>query len=167
MPEPLSHCLVVFRPTTHTILHTHSVLAVLASLLDPTQFSASNLQMVKAMPGHKWSDQLRLPIINNQDSEAAIAVELETAVRNNPGVDAVLIRGHGLYVWASSWQAAKVSSEGSVAPAHIDGMCEGAGRGLGMDISSLRRNEENGIEGSRQVSVGRRVRESLRFRKNK
>ena len=74
------------------------------------EFSASHLQMVKAMPGHKWSDTLRLPVINNQDTEDGIAVELEAAVRDNPGVDALLIRGHGLYVWASSWRAAKVVS---------------------------------------------------------
>ena len=99
------------RPSTDTIFHTHSVLAVLASLMEPDQpgeFSASHLQMVKAMPGHKWSDTLRLPIIENQDTEEGIAVELEAAVRDNPGVDGLLIRGHGLYVWASSWRAAKV-----------------------------------------------------------
>ena len=101
----------IVRPTTHTIFHSHSVLAVLASLLEADtvgEFSASHLQMVKAMPGHKWSDTLRLPIIKNQDTEDGIAVELEVAVRDNPGVDALLIRGHGLYVWASSWRAAKV-----------------------------------------------------------
>ena len=89
------------------------MLAVLASLLEADtvgEFSASHLQMVKAMPGHKWSDTLRLPIIKNQDTEDGIAVELEVAVRDNPGVDALLIRGHGLYVWASSWRAAKVFS---------------------------------------------------------
>ena len=61
--------LFVVRPTTETIFHTHSVLAVLASLMEPGpvgEFSASHLQMVKAMPGHKWSDTLRLPVINNQ-----------------------------------------------------------------------------------------------------
>ena len=92
------------------------MLAVLASLLEADtvgEFSASHLQMVKAMPGHKWSDTLRLPIIKNQDTEDGIAVELEVAVRDNPGVDALLIRGHGLYVWASSWRAAKVFSEPS------------------------------------------------------
>ena len=103
--------LYLLRPGTDTIFHTHSVLAVLASLMEAGQvgeFSVSHLQMVKAMPGHKWSDRLRLPIINNQDTEDGIAVELEAAVRDNPGVDALLIRGHGLYVWASSWRAAKV-----------------------------------------------------------
>ena len=45
--------LCVARPNTDTILHTHSVLAVLASLMDPQEFSASHLQMVKAMPGHR------------------------------------------------------------------------------------------------------------------
>ena len=47
--------LCVARPNTDTILHTHSVLAVLASLMDPQEFSASHLQMVKAMPGHRQS----------------------------------------------------------------------------------------------------------------
>ena len=57
----------------------------------------------------RWTvDTVTESNINNQDTEDAIAVELEAAVRNWPGVDAVLIRGHGLYVWASSWQAAKV-----------------------------------------------------------
>ena len=72
------------------------------------RFTASRLQMVKAMRGHKWSDTLELPIIGNRDTEDAIAGDLELAVRDNPGVDAVLIRGHGLYVWGPSWQAAKV-----------------------------------------------------------
>lgn len=63
------------------------------------------------MRGHKWSDTLKIPIIENKDTEDAIAVDLERAVRDNPGVDAVLIRGHGLYVWAPTWQAAKVRVE--------------------------------------------------------
>ena len=99
------------RPDTEAIYHTHSPLAVVASLLasDKNQFSCSNLQMVKAMRGHKWTDTINIPIIGNKDTEDAIAVDLEKAVRDNPNVDAVLIRGHGLYVWAPSWEAAKVT----------------------------------------------------------
>ena len=106
-------CVHQFRQDTRAIFHTHSALAVIASLaLGPGQhFRCSNLQMVKAMRGHKWSDTVRIPVIGNKDSEDAIAVDLETAVRANPGVDAVIIRGHGLYVWAPTWQMAKVRIE--------------------------------------------------------
>ena len=118
------------------------MLAVLASLLEADtvgEFSASHLQMVKAMPGHKWSDTLRLPIIKNQDTEDGIAVELEVAVRDNPGVDALLIRGHGLYVWASSWRAAKVLCKTSEREHFIDEnlLSSGQGGGIGVDISCL------------------------------
>ena len=103
------HCCV--RGDAVAVYHTHSPLAVLASLMTGPgdKFTASGLQMVKAMRGLKWSDTLELPIIGNKDTEDAIAEDLEIAVRDNPGVDAVLIRGHGLYVWGPSWQAAKVT----------------------------------------------------------
>ena len=105
------HCCV--RGDAVAVFHTHSPLSVVASLMTPgpgDKFTASGLQMVKAMRGLKWSDTLELPIIGNKDTEDAIAEDLEIAVRDNPGVDAVLIRGHGLYVWGPSWQAAKVMS---------------------------------------------------------
>ena len=44
------------------IYHTHSPLAVLASLGAGQSFSASHLQMVKAMRGHTWSDTLQVNI---------------------------------------------------------------------------------------------------------
>ena len=131
---------IIVRSSTDTIFHTHSVLAVLASLMETDQgeFSVSHLQMVKAMPGHKWSDTLRLPIIKNQDTEDGIAVELEAAVRDNPGVDALLIRGHGLYVWASSWRAAKVFCETFQETFHRqEFISPGEGGGTGVDISRL------------------------------
>ena len=138
------------------IYHTHSPLAVLASLGAGQSFSASHLQMVKAMRGHTWSDTLQvnihttniyvllpcilgspsnpivcfvnyfqlapsniswrpylitipqLPIIENRESEAAIADQLGAVVAAWPGTDAVLVRGHGLYVWGPCWRTAKV-----------------------------------------------------------
>ena len=50
----------------------------------------------------------QLPIIENRDSEAAIADQLEAVVAAWPGADAVLVRGHGLYVWGPCWRTAKV-----------------------------------------------------------
>ena len=67
--------------------------------------------MVKGMRGHGWEDTLKIPIIENKATEDAIADVIEEAVKDNPGVDAVLIRRHGLYVWGESWEMAKVQAE--------------------------------------------------------
>merc|ERR1719225_2491834 len=100
------------RPDTRCILHLHSTRAVLASLIWPGDtFYVSHLHMVKAMRGHNWDDLVKVPIIENQATEDGIAELLETAVRENPGVDAVIIRRHGLYVWGTTWQQAKVQAE--------------------------------------------------------
>jgi len=100
------------RPSTTAIYHTHSPLAVLASLLvSGNHLSIRHLQMVKGMRGHGWDDTLTIPIIENKATEASIADGIEKAVKDNPGVDAVLIRRHGLYVWGTSWEMAKVQVE--------------------------------------------------------
>ena len=52
----------MFREDAVAIYHTHSPLAVLASLGAGQSFSASHLQMVKAMRGHTWSDTLQVNI---------------------------------------------------------------------------------------------------------
>ena len=52
----------MFREDAVAIYHTHSPLAVVASLGAGQSFSASRLQMVKAMRGHKWSDTLQVNI---------------------------------------------------------------------------------------------------------
>ena len=54
--------LTMFREDAVAIYHTHSPLAVVASLGAGQSFSASRLQMVKAMRGHKWSDTLQVNI---------------------------------------------------------------------------------------------------------
>ena len=88
------------RPSTTAIFHTHSTMALLASLLvSDNQLHIKHLQMVKGMRGHGWDDTLTIPIIENKATEAAIADGIEKAVRDNPGVDAVLIRRQGFYVW--------------------------------------------------------------------
>ena len=52
----------MFREDAVAIYHTHSPLAVLASLGAGQSFSASHLQMVKAMRGPTWSDTLQVNI---------------------------------------------------------------------------------------------------------
>ena len=101
-----------YRPSTTAIYHTHSTSAVLASLLvTGNHLQMKHLQMVKGMRGHGWEDTLTIPIIENKATEDAIADVIEQAVTDNPGVDAVLIRRHGLYVWGDTWEMAKVQVE--------------------------------------------------------
>ena len=100
------------RPNTTAIYHTHSPMAVLASLtVTGSKLDIKHLHMVKGMRGHGWEDTLSIPIIENKATEDAIADVIEHAVRDNPQVDAVLIRRHGLYVWGETWEMAKVHAE--------------------------------------------------------
>ena len=85
---------VKYRPSTIAIYPTHSTSAVLASLLvTRNHLQMKHLQMVR---GHVWEDTLSIPIIENKATEDDIDDVIEQAVRDNLGVDTVLIRAREL-----------------------------------------------------------------------
>ena len=71
----------MFREDAVAIYHTHSPLAVLASLGAGQSFSASHLQMVKAMRGHTWSDTLQ---VNRQPISMYILIICIPGSPSNP-----------------------------------------------------------------------------------
>ena len=89
----------LFNPVNATFFLRHPELEM---------FEMFNMTIIRTK---HWTDTLEIPIIENQDKEEDIAVDLETAVRDSPDVDVVLIRGHGVYVWGDTWQQAKVRIE--------------------------------------------------------
>lgn len=97
------------------VLHTHSMYAQLASLLDPTErmntLKITHLEMIKGVGNHAYNDTLEVPIIENQPSEDKLAPDLEMAILAYPKCNAVLVRRHGVYVWGDSWEQAKTQLE--------------------------------------------------------
>jgi methylthioribulose-1-phosphate dehydratase len=93
------------------VIHSHSIHAVMATLLFDAEFSISQLEMIKGIEGMGYHDRLVVPIIDNTARECDLAEALEEAILAYPRTHAVLVRRHGVYIWGSDWVRAKTHAE--------------------------------------------------------
>lgn len=98
------------------VMHSHSVWAVLAARLfaptgGPGEFVCQGLEMQKGLRGMGCFDTLRVPIIANTPRESQLTASMAEAMQAYPDVDAVLVAGHGVYVWGRDWVQAKTQAE--------------------------------------------------------
>lgn len=110
---PLWYVVYRHRPQVTCVIHTHSLNAQLATLIDEESdcLELTHLEMLKGVGNHAYDDVLRVPIIDNRPTEDLLAEQLETAILNYPQTNAVLVRRHGLYAWGDSWEQAKTQCE--------------------------------------------------------
>eukprot|EP00977_Amphora_coffeiformis_P005071 scaffold1068_cov167-Amphora_coffeaeformis.AAC.29 len=112
---PLWYVVYKERPSATCVIHTHSMHAQMATLMDPTEtsdcFRITHLEMLKGVGHHSYDDVLEVPIIDNRPSEDQLADQLRAAIRKYPRANAVLVRRHGLYCWGDSWEQAKTQCE--------------------------------------------------------
>lgn len=94
-----------------SVIHTHSLHAVMATLLFEAEFSISHMEMIKGIQGLGYHDRLVVPIIENTARECDLADALEEAILAYPASHAVLVRRHGVYVWGADWVQAKTHAE--------------------------------------------------------
>lgn len=93
------------------VVHSHSINALLATLVFDSEFEATHLEMIKGVRGHAYNDKLVVPIIDNTARECDLADTMAEAIRAYPGSHAVLVRRHGVYVWGRDWVEAKTQAE--------------------------------------------------------
>jgi len=99
------------------VIHSHSIWALLAGRLftrsssDRGIFRSRGLEMQKGLRGLGCFDELRIPIIANTAREAQLRDAMAGAIEAHPDVDAVLVAGHGVYVWGRDWVEAKTQAE--------------------------------------------------------
>ena len=93
------------------MLHSHSMNAMLATWLFGSHFKSVNLEMQKGIQGVGAFDTLEVPIIPNTTFESQLADSLKQAIEDNPKTHAVLVRGHGAYIWGKDWVQAKTQAE--------------------------------------------------------
>ncbi|XP_065826894.1 probable methylthioribulose-1-phosphate dehydratase isoform X2 [Oscarella lobularis] len=118
-----SSCFPVFmnayqKRNAGAVIHTHSPNAVMATLFWPgDEFRISNLQMIKAIANeekgrnYRFDEELIIPIIENRAEEIGLKDPMGAVIDKYPETCAVLVRGHGLYMWGSTWQKAKIMCE--------------------------------------------------------
>lgn len=93
------------------VIHSHSMHAMIASLLFEREFAISEIEMIKGIEGMSYHDRLVVPIIENTAHECDLAASLEAAIEAYPLTKAVLVRRHGVYVWGRDWVQAKTHAE--------------------------------------------------------
>lgn len=93
------------------VIHSHSIHAMLATLVFETELCISHLEMIKGIEGMSYHDRLVVPIIDNTARECDLADALEEAILAYPKTHAVLVRRHGVYVWGRDWISAKTQAE--------------------------------------------------------
>lgn len=93
------------------VLHSHSINAMLASLVFEDEFSCTHLEMMKGIRGVGYRDRLVVPIIENTAHECDLADSMAEAIEAHPQSHAVLVRRHGVYVWGRDWVEAKTQAE--------------------------------------------------------
>lgn len=105
------HCtLYELFPTTHCVLHTHSILGTILSQLYryDDAISFENYELLKAFEGISTHDtRLSLPIFANTQHIPSLSDELRRYAAQHPAMPGFLIAGHGVYTWGSSIAAAK------------------------------------------------------------
>ncbi len=93
------------------VLHSHSINAMLATLIDASELRVTHLEMMKGIEGVGYHDDLVVPIIENTAHERDLADSMAAAMLAYPATRAVLVRRHGVYVWGPDWVKAKTQAE--------------------------------------------------------
>ena len=93
------------RPGTGAILHVHTIWSTLLSGRFARQgyVNLQGYELLKGLSGvatHEYEE--RVPILENSQDYAALAVELGAALGNFESAHGVLLSRHGLYTWGQS-----------------------------------------------------------------
>jgi methylthioribulose-1-phosphate dehydratase len=93
------------------VLHSHSINAMLVTLLNKDVFECTQIEMMKGLSGHGYYDTVQVPIIDNTARECDLADRMADAMKAFPKSHAVLVRRHGVYIWGRDWVHAKTQAE--------------------------------------------------------
>lgn len=93
------------------VIHSHSVYALLSTLLSKSTFECTEIEMIKGLQGHGYYDRVVVPIIENTAKECDLRDRMAAAMEAHPKCSAVLVRRHGVYVWGRTWAEAKTQAE--------------------------------------------------------
>ncbi len=93
------------------VLHSHSIHAMLASLVFGDEVRITHLEMMKGIRGHGYHDELVVPVIRNTAHECDLADTMAEAIEAYPKTHAVLVERHGVYIWGRDWVETKTHAE--------------------------------------------------------
>lgn len=90
-------------PTIGAVLHTHSLNATLSSKFTTNEYRFDGLELLKAFEGiTTHQSTLSVPVFDNTQDIDSLAATVEQHMQACGQGVGYLIRGHGLYTWAST-----------------------------------------------------------------
>ncbi len=116
--ETLLHCLVYAQDAAAgAVLHTHSVAGTVLSraIVAENAIRLHGFEMAKIYPGTASHDTaIAMPLVDNSQDMPVLAATLRPILAAQaPPLPAFYIRGHGLYAWGPSLEAAEHIVEAS------------------------------------------------------
>lgn len=134
------------------VLHSHSQNACLASILFGPVFRVRGLEMVKGLVGGHVNEVYEVPVLDNMPYEHELADSLKQAILDFPKTTAVLVRGHGVYIWGRDWVHTKSQAE------CLDYLFGAAVRlhELGIDPAKLESKRPASLDGKRPAGLTQR-----------
>jgi len=107
--ETLLHLEVVRSTGAGAVLHTHSVWTTVLSDYHHARggFHIEGYEMLKGLEGIQTHEHREwLPVVENSQDMAALAVEARTLLKKHPEIHGLLVRRHGMYTWGKDIAAA-------------------------------------------------------------
>jgi methylthioribulose-1-phosphate dehydratase len=116
--ETLLHCLIyAVDRSAGAILHTHSITGVVLSraLAGADAIVLADYELLKVYPGvDTHAVSVAMPLVDNSQDMVALAAQLRLLLTGQESLlPAFYIRGHGLYAWGRTMDAAENMVEGS------------------------------------------------------
>jgi methylthioribulose-1-phosphate dehydratase len=117
----LTECFPIFKSVyqsrnAYGVLHSHSIDVVMSCLIANEQpinneVRITNQEMLKGIKGHKNTDTLVIPIIENTEREYELTQRIVNALKVYPRTYAIIVRNHGIYIWGDTVKQMKLHAE--------------------------------------------------------
>ncbi|MBW8739249.1 MAG: methylthioribulose 1-phosphate dehydratase [Streptomyces turgidiscabies] len=107
--EAALHARVARITGADAVVHVHTLASVAVGGLRPEGIIFRDLEMLKGLGRSAHDEEVVLPVIENSQDMTVLGDRLEAAF--DPRTPAVLVAGHGLYVWGGDAREARHHTE--------------------------------------------------------
>lgn len=117
----LTECFPIFKAIYEKrgafgVLHSHAIDVVMSSIIANEQpinneVRITNQEMLKGIKGHKNTDTLVIPIIENTEREIELTQRIMNTLKIYPRTYAIIVRNHGIYIWGDTITQTKLHAE--------------------------------------------------------
>lgn len=103
------HCRIAELTNCGAVVHVHNVASVLAGERFPDGVILSEIEMLKGIGRPAHDVETLIPVIKNSQDMKVLGKRFESAY--HPEVPAIIVAGHGLYVWGKNVRQARQFTE--------------------------------------------------------